>query len=260
MDSWLSLLSLVVDVKVDTEITAINYKKNRIVFEGSKVYFTLSCAFKSMFWFSKTSLSVTKLTVRSRFFILHLVAAILFRSLLRRLLSSSSGVNCNKVTYEYSAFLEAININNLNDRVPAIIVYLSNFEAFIFDIIRQSFLIAITSLFKFRKLSHDRQRSHLLCLLRKLIIWSMKPMNYNAQDCLYKSWFRSDWQSSVPIFISFLEQLRVASITQYIVIHDLHTNVIYAPFEYRFFYYCFIIYIATVKIHVLRQENINSFN
>lgn len=46
-----------------------------------------------MFCVSRFSDSDTRLTVRSLFLSLHFVAAILFRSRLRRLLSSSSGVN-----------------------------------------------------------------------------------------------------------------------------------------------------------------------
>lgn len=52
-----------------------------------------TCVLRSMFWCSNISDSLTKFRVRSRFFMRHFVAAILFRSRRLRLRSSSSGVN-----------------------------------------------------------------------------------------------------------------------------------------------------------------------
>lgn len=54
-----------------------------------------TCDFNSIFCVSNISDSLTRFNVRSRFFIRHLVAAILFRSRRRRRRSSSSGVNCD---------------------------------------------------------------------------------------------------------------------------------------------------------------------
>lgn len=55
--------------------------------------------FRSIFWLSRWSASNTKLQVRSRFFMRHLVAAILLRSRRRRRRSSSSGVSCLRRHY-----------------------------------------------------------------------------------------------------------------------------------------------------------------